>query len=293
MAEAANDGTLPTKILYGAAKIGKGIFLAATDIPQPILNFYNNSLGLLIGGITENTSSIMMLEHKKGHMYTDPRWNKAIDALENSMEEYRSLDKRSFCGIVVPDPRNLPYHLFLGESGPYKENLFEYQIDSIPDIVKAYYARDLIRNQDRNIDPMSYQKNRSQKQNNLERNPNVFTWSENHTHNFQKQVTDAEEMLQERMMQTKFQIGPKSNMENCQVMPDSISMGNGFRPKILKTEDFGWHANGFMRPAHNGTYNCDNLIFESQEQQDRFMGRFQVWKDTLLNKDILPKDEWE
>jgi hypothetical protein len=292
MAEAPVDNTtLPTKILYGAANVGKGIFLAATDAPQPILNFYNHTVGWFLGAVTENTNHIQMLEHKKGHMYTDPRWNKAISALENSMEEYRALDKRSWCGIVIPDPRNLPYHLFLGESGPYKENLFEYQIDSIPDIVKAYYARDLIRKQDTNIDTLIYQKNRPQKQNNLERNPNIFTFSENHSRSMQKQVTDAEELLQERMMQTKFQIGPKSNMENCQVMADSIAMGNGFRPKMLKTEDFGWHANGFDRPAHNGTYRCDNLIFESQEQQDKFMGRFQVWKDTLLNKDILPKDE--
>jgi len=292
MAEAPVDNTtLPTKIAYGAAQIGKGIFLAATDAPQPILNFYNNTVGWFLGALTENPNHVQMLEHKKGHMYTDPRWNKAISALENSMEEYRALDKRSWCGIVIPDPRNLPYHWFLGESGPYKENLFEYQIDSIPDIVKAYYARDLIRKQDTNIDTLMYHKNRCQKQNNLERNPNVFTFSENHSRSMQKQVTDAEELLQERMMHTKFQIGPKSNMENCQVRPDSIAMGNGFRPKMLKTEDFGWHANGFDRPAHNGTYRCDNLIFESQEQQDKFMGRFQVWKDTLLNKDILPKDE--
>jgi len=288
---AESTETIPTMVVTAAAKIGKGIFLAATDPPQPIINIYNNTLGLFLGGLFENINHLQLQEHKKGHMYTDPRWNKAIEALEKSMDEYKDLDKRSWCGIVVPDPRNLPYHLFLGESGPFKENLFEFQINGIPDIIKAYYVRDLIRKQDSNIDSYMYQKNRSQKMNNLERNPNVFTFNENHSRSMQKQVTDAEEMLQERMMQTKYQIGPKSNMENCQVLPDSISMGNGFRPKMLKTEDFGWHANGYDRPAHNGTYNCDNLIFESQEQQDKFMGRFQVWKDTLLNKDILPKDE--
>lgn len=269
----------------------KGIYLAATDPPQIILNVYNNTVGFWLTALNENQQWMQLQEHKKGHMYTDPRWNKAIDALENSMEEYRALDNRSWMGIVIPDPRNLAYHLFLGESGPYKENLFEYQINRIPDIVKAYYARDLIQKQDSNIDAYVYHKNRPQKQNILERNPNVFTWAENHSRNFQKQVTDAEEMLQERMLTTKFEVGAKSNMESCQIKPASITMGNGYRPKMLKSEDFGWHANGFDRPAHNGTYNCDNLIFESQEQQDRFMGRFQVWKDTLLNKDILPKDE--
>jgi len=288
MAEPVDNATLPTKIITGVAQIGKGIFLAACDPPQPIVNAYNNTLGWFLSAFTENPGHMQMLEHKKGHMYTDPKWNKALSALEQSMEEYRALDNRSWCGIVIPDPRNLPYHLFLGEQGPYTKNLFEWQIDSIPDIVKAYYARDLIRKQDRNIDGYIYSKNRPQRMNNLEKNPHFFSFSENHSRNFQKQVTDAEEMLQERMLQTKFQVGPKSNMENCQVLPDSISMGNGYRPRMLKTEDFGWHANGYDRPAHNGTYKCDNLIFESQEQQDKFMGRFQVWKDTLLNKDILP-----
>lgn len=291
MADVSEDNsTLPTKMVTYAANMGKGIFLAATDPPQIILNFYNNTLGFFLSGMTDHQRQ-QLAEHKKGHMYTDPRWNKAIDALEKSMEEYRGLDNRSWLGIVIPDPRNLPYHLFLGESGPYKENLFEWQIERIPDIVKAYYARDLIQKQDGNIDTAIYQANRPQKQNILEKNPNVFTWSENHSFNYQKQVTDAEEMLQERMLKTKFEVGATSNMESCRIMPASITMGNGFRPKILKTEDFGWHANGFDRPAHNGTYNCDNLIFESQEQQDRFMGRFQVWKDTLLNKNILPGDE--
>jgi len=291
MAEPVNKDGIIDQVVDAASKLGKGIWLSACDAPQPLNNFYNSTIGYFLTCITDNQGHMQMYEHKKGHMYTDPRFQKSIDALEKSMEEYRELDKRAFGGIVIPDPRNLIYHLFLGESGPYKENLFEYQIKSIPDIYKAWCARDLIRKQDANIDAMVYHKVRSQKMNSIERNPNAFTFSENHSHNWQKSVTDAEEMLQERMMQTKFQIGPKSNMENCQVMPDSISMGNGFRPKMLKTEDFGWHANGFNRPAHNGTYNCDNLIFESQEQQDRFMGRFHAWKDFILNKDILPKDE--
>jgi len=291
MAEPVNQDTLPSRILDGGAKIVKGIWLSAMDTPQPLNNAWNNTFGWFLACVTDNQGNFQMYEHKKGHMYTDPRFNKSIEALEKSMEEYRALDKRSFLGIVIPDPRNLPYHLFLGESGPYKENLFEWQMDAVPEIYKAWCARDLIKKQDSNIDAMVYHKVRSQKMNSIERNPNVFTFSENHSHNWQKSVTDAEEMLQERMMQTKFQIGAKSNMESCQVLPDSISMGNGFRPKMLKTEDFGWHANGFNRPAHNGTYNCDNLIFESQEQQDKFMGRFHAWKDFILNKDILPKDE--
>jgi len=172
---AESTETIPTMVVTAAAKIGKGIFLAATDPPQPIINIYNNTLGLFLGGLFENINHLQLQEHKKGHMYTDPRWNKAIEALEKSMDEYKDLDKRSWCGIVVPDPRNLPYHLFLGESGPYKENLFEFQINGIPDIIKAYYVRDLIRKQDSNIDSYMYQKNRSQKMNNLERNPNVFT----------------------------------------------------------------------------------------------------------------------
>jgi len=286
-----NQDGLPTRIVMGAAKIVKGTWLSAMDMPQPLNNAWNNTFGFFLACISDNQGNFQMYEHKKGHMYTDPRFNKSIEALEKSMEEYRELDKRAFLGVVIPDPRNLAYHLFLGESGPYKENLFEWQINSIPDIYKAWCARDLIKKQDSNIDAMVYHKVRSQHMNSIERNPNAFTFSENHSHNWQKSVTDAEEMLQERMMQTKFQIGAKSNMESCQVMPDSISMGNGFRPKMLKTEDFGWHANGFNRPAHNGTYNCDNLIFESQQQQDKFMGRFHAWKDFVLNKDILPKDE--
>ena len=112
---AESTETIPTMVVTAAAKIGKGIFLAATDPPQPVLNVYNNTIGLFLGGLFENINHIQLTEHKKGHMYTDPRWNKAIGALEKSMDEYKDLDKRSWCGIVVPDPRNLPYHMFLGE----------------------------------------------------------------------------------------------------------------------------------------------------------------------------------
>ena len=69
MAEPVDNATLPTKIITGVAQIGKGIFLAACDPPQPIVNAYNNTLGWFLSAFTENPGHMQMLEHKKGHMY--------------------------------------------------------------------------------------------------------------------------------------------------------------------------------------------------------------------------------
>jgi hypothetical protein len=284
--EINKDGVL-TKIGTAVWQIGKGIYLAAHDVPQPIANAYNKTFGLVFQAMEGGTRQHMVkYEHKKGHMYTDPRWIQAFEALEKSIDESPVSDWK----ITIGDPRNLKYHMFLGESGPH-DNLLVY--DGFPfsvlnDVRKAYYQRSLIQTVDTNVDVGNYMMNRSQKQNSIEKNPNIMTGNENHGRNFQMQVIYAEDHLQDRLIQQKAGVGPKNPMLGSNIMELGIQMGNGYRPKVLKTEDFGWHANGFDRCAHNGVYGCDNAMFENQEQMDKFMGRFHVWKDTLLNKDILP-----
>lgn len=60
-----------------------------------------------------------------------------------------------------------------------------------------------------------------------------------------------------------------------------------FKPKLVKTEDFGWHANGPFKPWHNN-FHCPPPIFRDQEQMDKFMGRFQSFNDIYLNPKITP-----
>jgi len=60
-----------------------------------------------------------------------------------------------------------------------------------------------------------------------------------------------------------------------------------FKPKLVKTEDFGWHANGPFKPWHNN-FHCPPPIFRDQEQMDKFMGRFQSFSDVYLNPKITP-----
>jgi len=280
------DGVL-TKIGTAVWQIGKGIYLAAHDVPQPISNAYNKTLGIFFQALDGNTGNwVVKHEHKKGKMYTDPRWIQAFEALEKSIDESPVSDWK----ITIGDPRNLKWHMFAGEPGPH-ENLIEYSgfpLSLVNDLRKAYYQRSLIQVVDTNINAGDYMMNKSQKMNSIEKNNNIMTMNENHGRNFQMQVIYAEDHLQERLLQSKAGVGGKNPMLTSNIMELGIAMGNGYRPKVLKTEDFGWHANGFDRCAHNGVYGCDNAMFENQEQMDKFMGRFHVWKDSLLNKDILP-----
>lgn len=285
-----NKDDILTKVGTGLWQIGKGIYLAAHDVPQPIANAYNKTLGLFFQALEGTPAqNLQNFEHKKGHMYTNPKWLQAFEALEKSIDESPVSDWK----ITIGDPRNLKWHMFAGEPGPH-DNLFVYDgfpLSVLNKVRRTYYQRRLIQATDTNVDVGNYMMNRSQKMNSIEKNPNIMTMNENHGRNFQMQVIYAEDHLQDRLLQQKAGVGAKNSMQNCQTYGISINQGNGFRPKMLKTEDFGWHANGFDRCAHNGVYTCDNAIFENQEQMDRFMGRFHVWKDSLLNKDILPSME--
>jgi len=285
--EKINQDDILTRIGETVFQIGKGIYLAAHDVPQPIANVYNKTIGVVLAGLTDSQGQqIVKYEHKRGQMYTNPQWIQAFEALEKSIEDSPVSDWK----VTIGDPRNLKYHMFLGESGPH-ENLIEYSgfpFSVLNKVRKSYYQRSLIQKIDTNIDSMNYIMNRSQKMNSVEKNPNIMTMNENHGRNFQMQVIYAEDHLQDRLLQQKAGVGAKNAMQTCQIMEYGIQAGQGYRPKVLKTEDFGWHANGFDRCAHNGVYTCDNAMFENQEQMDRFMGRFHVWKDSLLNKDILP-----
>jgi len=88
----------------------------------------------------------------------------------------------------------------------------------------------------------------------------------------------------------------------CQVLGRSVNqIGHGlggvhnrlelnfmvFKPKLVKTEDFGWHANGSFKPWHNN-FHCPPPVFRDQEQMDKFMGRFQSFSDIYLNPKITP-----
>jgi len=74
----------------------------------------------------------------------------------------------------------------------------------------------------------------------------------------------------------------QSQMHNTGAFMNTIV---NIRPKILKTEDFGWHANGLFYPLEGSRFiRPETPIFANQEQERKFLGRWNSYKETMFGK---------
>jgi len=59
----------------------------------------------------------------------------------------------------------------------------------------------------------------------------------------------------------------------------------GIRPRILKTEDYNWHANGLLYPLESSMITRQPTpIFANEEQERKFMGRWFSYKESIFGK---------
>lgn len=78
---------------------------------------------------------------------------------------------------------------------------------------------------------------------------------------------------------------------NCGVLFDKQA---GLRPRIIKTEDFNWHANGLFYPTEGfGGTNPEVPIFSNKEQQRKYMGRFFTYKENVFGKKFHGHDTYD
>jgi len=83
-----------------------------------------------------------------------------------------------------------------------------------------------------------------------------------------------------RMEMLKHRDNPNDGIRNPQVA--------GIKPRLLKTEDYGWHANGLFNnlEAHPWA-RAEMPIFENEEQEKKWMGRMVAYKDNLFGKKVI------
>lgn len=90
-----------------------------------------------------------------------------------------------------------------------------------------------------------------------------------------------------RLEYLKHRDNPNDFIRNPQV--------SGIRPKMLKTEDFEWHANGLFNNLDAHPFVRPQLpIFMDKEQEKKYMGRQFAYKDHMFGKKltgVTPQDE--
>jgi len=94
-------------------------------------------------------------------------------------------------------------------------------------------------------------------------------------------MTAGQQMMKTpRLEWLKHRDNPNDGIRNPQI--------SGIRPRLLKTEDFGWHANGFFNNLEAHPFvRAEMPVFADEEQEKKWMGRMQAYKDNLFGKKVI------
>ena len=113
------------------------------------------------------------------------------------------------------------------------------------------------------------------------------------TNHHQTKTLQAERRLEERHMTAGQIFGrtPRQEMTKHRDNPnDGIRQPqvSGIRPKMLKTEDYGWHANGLLYNLEANPWDGNEMpTFTDKEQEAKWMGRNFVYKSSVFQKKLV------
>jgi len=194
-------------------------------------------------------------------LYTNDSWQKSMDNLDKAMDEGR------------------------GDLSLYGYDGFPFNVYN--EIRRGFYHRALMRHHDAYQEQVQQHKMASQELGAFDRNIVMSGLSESigSLSNWSANMQVAENHIEERFGWDAEGVMPT---DVCSFMnrPTDDMRYPGYKPKLLKTEDFGWHANGYERPWANFAA-TEGVTFRDAEQMRKYMGRFHMYPDVVIAKDII------
>lgn len=255
----------------GALSIMKGMLASFADgMPRPLMNAWNQSLGMLVD--TFISSLTLESAHGSSGFYQVNKYKRryglyADDAFQGAMNNLdEHMDKG--CG---------DYSIF-GYSG--------FPLSCVNEIRRGWYHKQLAQLQHSYIEMPQMLKGDSQENTAFDR---FFLTSMafevfGAASSWQLNIESAEEWLERRGIQDMEGQLPMNLMMTNNMPTDDLRY-LPWKPKIMKTEDFGWHGNGYERTLANFNQ-TESITFRDAEQMRKYMGRFHTFKDYALGKQL-------
>jgi len=255
----------------GAVSIMKGMVAAVADgMPRPLMNAWNLTLGFVI----DTTVANMGLQSANGAsgQYSVNKYKKryglyADDAFQGAMN---NLDTAMDAGMG-------DYSL-LGYSG--------FPFSCVNEMRRGFYHWKMAQLQHSYIEMPQSMTGDSQESNAFDRFF-LTSWAFEvfgSSTSWQLNIESAEEWVERRATQDIEGQLP-ANLMCMNNMPTDDLRYLPWKPKLVKTEDFGWHGNGYERTRANFCQ-TESITFRDAEQMRKYMGRFHTFKDYALGKQL-------
>lgn len=266
----ASENDQKAMILERVGAIWKGIMAGMSEgMPRPLMNFWSLGPGLLLDTAIDyvgietghGNSAYDAHEYRRRYgLYADNAFQQIMDNLDKAMDagigDYSIMGYKGFPLSTINEMRRGFYHHQMANAhNNYIETSQKYTGDSQElGAFDRFFATS-----------MAFE---------------VFGSSSC----WQLNIESSEEWLEQRLVQGIEGQMPKNLMTQLNMPTDELRYA-AYRPKLLKTEDFGWHGNGYERTRANFAQ-TEGITFRDAEQMRKYMGRFHTFKDYALGKQI-------